>query len=137
MPRLGGIFDYDAKRERLEEVGRELENPNVWDNPQRAQELGKERANLDRIVGGIRTLTDALGEAGDLLDLAVGENDESTISAVSDDVDHLASKVEKLEFQRMFSGKMDSANAFVDIQAGADGTEAQDWTKMLLRMYLR
>ena len=63
------------KSERLEEVSRELENPNVWDNPQRAQELGKERANLERIVGGIRTLTDALGEAGDLLDLAIGEND--------------------------------------------------------------
>jgi peptide chain release factor 2 len=136
-PRSGGIFDFDAKSERLEEVSRELENPNVWDNPQRAQELGKERANLDRIVGGIRTLTDSLGEAGDLLDLAVGENDESTISAVSDDVEHLAAKVEKLEFQRMFSGKMDSANAFVDIQAGAGGTEAQDWAEMLLRMYLR
>jgi len=136
-PRSGGIFDFDTKSERLEEVTRELENPNVWDNPQRAQELGKERANLDRIVGGIRTLTGSLGEAGDLLDLAVGENDEGTISAVAGDVDNLASKVEKLEFQRMFSGKMDSTNAFVDIQAGAGGTEAQDWAEMLLRMYLR
>ncbi len=125
------------KSERLEEVSRELENPNVWDNPQRAQELGKERANLERIVGGIRTLTDALGEAGDLLDLAIGENDEGTIAAVSHDVDGLAAKVEKLEFQRMFAGKMDSTNAFVDIQAGAGGTEAQDWAEMMLRMYLR
>ena len=71
------------KSERLEEVTRELENPTIWDNPQRAQDLGKERANLDRIVGGIRSLTDALGEAGDLLDLAIGENDEGTIAAVS------------------------------------------------------
>src|SRR5690349_3353249 len=92
---------------------------------------------LERIVGGIRTLTDSLGEAGDLLDLAVGENDEGTAAAVADDVDGLAAKVEKLEFQRMFSGKMDSANAFVDIQAGAGGTEAQAWAEMLLRMYLR
>ncbi|HKE47026.1 MAG TPA: peptide chain release factor 2 [Rhodanobacteraceae bacterium] len=134
---LRGYLDFDTKSERLEEVSRELESPNVWDNPQRAQELGKERANLDRIVGGIRTLTDSLGEAGDLLDLAVGESDEGTIEAVSDDVDGLAAKVEKLEFQRMFAGKMDSANAFVDIQAGAGGTEAQDWAEMLLRMYLR
>ena len=135
--RSGGIFDYDAKAERLEEVGRELENPDVWNNPQRAQELGKERAGLERIVGGIRTLRERLAEAGDLLELAVGESDESTAIAVGDDVEKLGAKVEKLEFQRMFSGEMDIANAFVDIQAGAGGTEAQDWAEMLLRMYLR
>jgi len=135
--RSGGIFDFDTKSERLEEVTRELESPTIWDNPQRAQDLGKERASLDRIVGGIRTLTDSLGEAGDLLDLALGENDESTIVAVAADVDGLSAKVEKLEFQRMFAGKMDAANAFVDIQAGAGGTEAQDWAEILLRMYLR
>ncbi len=135
--RSGGIFDYDAKAERLEEVGRELENPDVWNNPQRAQELGKERAGLERIVGGIRTLRERLAEAGDLLELAVGESDESTAIAVGDDVEKLGVKVEKLEFQRMFSGEMDIANAFVDIQAGAGGTEAQDWAEMLLRMYLR
>ena len=135
--RSGGIFDFDSKSERLEEVTRELENPDIWDNPQRAQDLGKERANLERIVGGIRSLTDALAEAGDLLELALEENDEGTIAAVADDVDSLSARVEKLEFQRMFAGKMDSANAFVDIQAGAGGTEAQDWAEMLLRMYLR
>ena len=74
------------KSERLEEVSRELENPDIWNNPQRAQELGKERANLERIVGGIRSLTDTLGEAGDLLDLAIGENDEGTVAAVAEPV---------------------------------------------------
>ena len=135
--RLGGIFDYETRQERLEEVSRELENPNIWDNPERAQQLGKERAQLDRVVNGIRTLNDGLSGAEELLQLAEAEKDESTALAVSDDVDGLQRKVEALEFQRMFSGKMDSHNAFVDVQAGAGGTEAQDWAEMLLRMYLR
>jgi peptide chain release factor 2 len=92
---------------------------------------------LDKIVHGIRNLTDGLNGAGELLELAAGENDEGTAQAVAADVESLAAKVEALEFQRMFSGKMDSHNAFVDVQAGAGGTEAQDWAEMLLRMYLR
>ncbi|GAB3752475.1 peptide chain release factor 2 [Lysobacter olei] len=89
------------------------------------------------MVTGIRTLTDGLVGANELLELAEMENDEGTALAVVDDVDTFAKDVEKLEFQRMFSGKMDSANAFIDIQAGAGGTEAQDWAEILLRMYLR
>ena len=135
--RYGGIFDYDAKRERLEEVSRELENPNIWDNPERAQQLGRERAQLDKIVNGMRSLKEALVSADELLQLAAAENDDGTAQAVAADVDGLAAKVEALEFQRMFSGKMDPHNAFVDVQAGAGGTEAQDWAEMLLRMYLR
>src|SRR5262249_37736367 len=122
---------------RLEEVGRELENPNVWDNPERAQQLGKERAQLDKIVNGIRSLTEGLSGADELLQLAEAESDAGTATAGSSDADGWAQKVEALEFQRMFSGKMDSHNAFVDVQAGAGGTEAQDWAEMLLRMYLR
>ena len=135
--RSGGIFDYDAKRERLEEVERELENPDIWNDPERAQALGRERSMLDKTVNGIRDLKDGLGGAGELLDLAAMESDEDTALAVVVDVDRFEKGVEQLEFQRMFSGKMDSANAFVDIQAGAGGTEAQDWAEMLLRMYLR
>ena len=134
--RYGGIFDYDAKAERLEEVGRELESPNVWDNPQRAQDLGRERASLERVVNGIRTLGEGFVEANELVELAATEQDEDTARAVEVDVDRLEKQVEKLEFERMFSGKMDSANAYVDVQAGAGGTEAQDWAEMLLRMYL-
>jgi len=92
---------------------------------------------LDRIVNGIRVLNDGLAGAGELLELAESEDDDSTAQAVSRDVDGLTAHVEKLEFQRMFSGKMDSHNAFVDVQAGAGGTEAQDWAEMLLRMFLR
>jgi peptide chain release factor 2 len=135
--RFGGIFDYDAKRERLEEVTRELENPSIWERPERAQQLSKERAGLDRVVEGIRRLSDGLRGADELLQLAVEEGDESAIQAIAADVDQYARGIERLEFERMFSGEMDAANAFVDVQAGAGGTEAQDWASMLLRMYLR
>ena len=135
--RSGGFFDYDAKRERLEEVERELENPDVWNDSERAQALGRERSLLDKTVNGIRELTDGLAGGNELLELAEMEDDEETALAVVTDVDRLEKGVEAIEFQRMFSGKMDTANAFVDIQAGAGGTEAQDWAEMLLRMYLR
>jgi len=135
--RFGGIFDYETKSERLEEVTRELENPKIWDNPERAQQLGKERSTLDKIVNGIRALDEGLSGADELLQLAQAEDDESTAIAVQKDVEGLNARVEALEFQRMFGGKMDSHNAFVDVQAGAGGTEAQDWAEMLLRMYLR
>jgi peptide chain release factor 2 len=135
--RSGGFFDYDARRERLEEVERELEVPSVWDDPERAQALGRERASLDRTVNGIRTLTEGLSGAAELLELVEAEQDEETLAAIEADVSRYAREVDQLEFQRMFSGEMDSHPAFVDIQAGAGGTEAQDWAEMLLRMYLR
>jgi peptide chain release factor 2 len=135
--RFGGIFDYDAKRERLEEVNRELENPDIWNKPEYAQQLGRERSLLDKTVNGLRTLGEGLTGASELLELAEMESDEETAIAVSNDVERYSQGVEKLEFQRMFSGEMDAANVFVDIQAGAGGTEAQDWAEMLLRMYLR
>jgi len=118
-------------------VNRELESPDVWNNAERAQALGRERSALEKVVIGIRTLTDGLSGGEELLELAEMEGDESTADAVVADVERYAREVEKLEFQRMFSGQMDSANAFVDIQAGAGGTEAQDWAEILLRMYLR
>src|SRR6185437_10565380 len=135
--RLGGIFDYASKRERLEEVRRELESPTIWDNPPHAQELGRERARLDTIVSGIDHLSAGLADAKELLDMAIEAGDDDTAQSVIDDLAKLDAQVNKLEFQRMFSGKMDATNAFVDIQAGAGGTEAQDWAEMLLRMYLR
>ncbi|MGE8226474.1 MAG: peptide chain release factor 2 [Stenotrophomonas sp.] len=134
---LRGYLDYDVKKERLEEVTRELENPDIWNNPEYAQTLGRERSMLDKTVTGIADVLDGLSEATELLELAEGEQDEDTALAVVADLDKFQSHIEKLEFQRMFSGEMDSCNAFVDIQAGAGGTEAQDWAEMMLRMYLR
>ncbi|WP_426683147.1 peptide chain release factor 2 [Xanthomonas translucens pv. undulosa] len=134
---LRGFLDYDVKKERLEEVTRELESPDVWNDPERAQSLGRERANLEKTVGGIASVLDGLNEALEFLELAESEEDEDTALAVVADVERFQAHVEKLEFQRMFSGQMDASNAFVDIQAGAGGTEAQDWAEILLRMYLR
>jgi peptide chain release factor 2 len=134
---LGGIFDYDAKRERLIEVQRELEQPNVWDDPTRAQELGRERARLEQEVEGIDTITGGIDDARDLLELADEEGDIDTITSVEQDIGSIEEQLSALEFRRMFSGEMDSANAFIDIQSGSGGTEAQDWANMLLRMYLR
>ncbi|QNH24203.1 peptide chain release factor 2 [Xanthomonas theicola] len=134
---LRGFLDYDVKKERLEEVTRELESPDVWNDPERAQGLGRERANLEKTVGGIASVLDGLSEALEFLELAESEDDEDTALAVAADVGRFQAHVEKLEFQRMFSGRMDASNAFVDIQAGAGGTEAQDWAEILLRMYLR
>jgi peptide chain release factor 2 len=136
MP-LGGTFDYAGKKERFEEVLRELEDPSVWNEPERAQALGRERAQLEDVVEGMDKLSASLSDASDLLEMAVEENDEDTVAAVVDDVEAAEKGVAQLEFRRMFSGEQDAANAFVDIQAGSGGTEAQDWAEMLLRMYLR
>jgi len=133
----GGTFDYDAKRERLTEVQRELEQPDVWDDPQRAQELGRERARLENEVDVIDTVSSGVTDARELLELAEEEGDSDTIESVISDIGSIRQRLEGLEFRRMFSGEMDQANAFIDIQSGSGGTEAQDWANMLLRMYLR
>ncbi|MDD3449453.1 MAG: peptide chain release factor 2 [Gammaproteobacteria bacterium] len=134
---LRGYLDYDGKRERLEEVVGELEDPAVWNKPDRAQELGRERARLEDEVKALEALDQGLGDARELLELAREENDAGTVEEVAADVERLESQVAGLEFRRMFSGEMDGSNAYVDIQAGSGGTEAQDWANMLLRMYLR
>ena len=133
----GGIFDYDDKREKLEEVLLELENPDVWNDPPRAQQLGKEKASLESVVAGLENALQALEDASELLELAAAEEDEATVAEVTADLDGVEESVAALEFRRMFSGEMDENNAFLDIQSGAGGTEAQDWAEMLLRMYLR
>ncbi len=116
---------------------RELEEPSVWDDPERAQSLGKERAQLEQVVTGLDQLSIGLGDADELLGLAIEEDDSSTVDDVVSDLDGLEEHIAELEFRRMFSGEMDARNAFVDIQSGAGGTEAQDWANMILRMYLR
>lgn len=134
---LGGIFDFDRRKEELEEVSRELEQPGIWDNPENAQKLGQERSRLEKIVVTIEELDSGLNDAEELLEMSVEEDDEDSINSIIDDLKFLDTEVVGLEFRRMFSGEMDACNAFVDIQAGSGGTEAQDWAEMLLRMYLR
>jgi len=115
----------------------ELEAPDVWNDPDRAQALGRERAQLEGVVNNVDELSGGLEDAGDLLEMAVEEGDADTVDAIAGDVDGFEKRVAELEFRRMFSGEMDANNAFLDIQAGSGGTEAQDWAEMLLRMYLR
>ncbi|HSG59608.1 MAG TPA: peptide chain release factor 2 [Woeseiaceae bacterium] len=134
---LRGYLDYDGKAERLVEVQRELEQPDVWNQPERAQALGQERAQLEQIVVALDELTAGLDDAGELLQLAIEENDADTVGEVESDLAAFEQRLAGLEFRRMFSGEMDANNAYLDIQSGAGGTEAQDWAEMLLRMYLR
>ena len=116
---------------------RELEDPTLWNDPEKAQAIGRERAELEGVVLTLDNLDCGLVDAKDLLDLAVEEDDEGTLRDVTAELDGLEKAVADLEFRRMFSGEMDSCNAFLDIQSGAGGTEAQDWASMLQRMYMR
>jgi peptide chain release factor 2 len=133
----GGIFDYEAKAERLQVVNAELEDPGVWHNPKHAQELGREKKALEGVVQTLAALSAGLTDARELFALAADEGDHATLQAIEHDADAFQQKLEELEFRRMFSHSADPLNCFLDIQAGAGGTEAQDWASMLLRQYLK
>ena len=133
----GGIFDFDLKSEKLEQVNAELEDPKVWEEPKRAQDLGKEKKSLEAVVDSLTQIDAGLRDASDLFAMAREENDEDTLIAVETDTHDLQKQIEAMEFRRMFSNPLDKNNCFIDIQAGAGGTEAQDWASMLLRQYLR
>jgi len=126
-----------VKKDRLAEVELELGESNVWDKPEYAQSLGRERAELEAVVGTIDNLYEGISEVEELFSLAREEEDQELFDAADKDLESLQQQLQSLEFRRMFSGTMDSANAYLDIQAGSGGTEAQDWAEMLLRMYLR
>jgi len=134
---LGGTFDYLNKKDRLAEVELELGDPEVWNDPDRAQELGRERASLEMVVETIETLDSGILDTRELLEMAAEEEDVDTVADIEAEIAQLGAHLEKLEFRRMFSGEMDVNNAYLDIQAGSGGTEAQDWAEMILRMYLR
>ncbi len=118
-------------------MGKELENPDVWGDPDRAQALGKERASLEAVVETLDRIHRVLDESQELFSLAEEEQDSGTLADVAAEVTKVNGEIEKLEFRRMFAGEMDQHNAYLDIQSGSGGTEAQDWADMLLRMYLR
>ena len=133
----GGIFDYDLKKERLEEVLRELEDPTIWNDQSRAQAMAKEKGELENVLNVLEGLSAQLEDAQALLDLAVEADDESLLEDVQAELTTAEEELAKLEFRRMFSNPMDPNPCYVEIQAGSGGTEAQDWASMLLRMYLR
>lgn len=138
MPKVfGGIFDYDAKSARLVEVSQILEDPNIWNDAQRAQELGRELRSLEGVVLSLNAIEQNLNDTGDLFEMARDENDDDTLNAVSADIDSIEKNVAAMEFRRMFNNPLDPNPCFIEIQSGAGGTEAQDWASMLLRMYIR
>ena len=114
-----------------------LENPDIWNDPAEAQKLGEERARLEKTVGTLDELENGIQDNLELVDLAGEEKDTTALAEIEKDLTGLRESLERLEFRRMFSGEVDQANSFLDIQAGSGGTEAQDWAQMLLRMYLR
>ncbi len=137
LKNYGGIFDYDAKASRLEEIVGLLEDPKIWDDAEKAQALGRERKTLESVVLSLDRITQRLIDGHELFDLAKGEDDEETLIAVENDLVAIEQEVSGLEFRRMFNNPADANNCFIDIQAGAGGTEACDWASMLLRQYLR
>ncbi|MDG0969684.1 MAG: peptide chain release factor 2 [Porticoccaceae bacterium] len=134
---LRGYLDYTNRKDRLTEVELELGEPDVWNNPEQAQALGRERAALELVVRTIENLDAGVSDARELLSMAVEEEDADTVADVEAEMAALEAQLAKLEFRRMFSGAMDENSAFLEIQSGSGGTEAQDWAEMLLRMYLR
>ncbi|HEY9278574.1 MAG TPA: peptide chain release factor 2 [Eoetvoesiella sp.] len=134
---LRGYLDYDAKSERLQVVNAELESAEVWNDPKHAQDLGREKKSLENVVRSLSEIGKGLAEALELFELAADDDDDATLTAIEKDCDALGTRLEDLEFRRMFNNPADPLNCFVDIQSGAGGTEAQDWASILLRQYLR
>ena len=135
--RSGGIFDFETRHQRLAEVSQLLEDPNVWNDNERSQKLGREKRELEYIVSTLTDVQNGLRDSRELFEMAREENDDDTLLGIQNDTDELEKQVAEMEFRRMFSHPMDANNCFMDIQSGSGGTEAQDWASMLLRMYLR
>ncbi|HEX4234356.1 MAG TPA: peptide chain release factor 2 [Caldimonas sp.] len=134
---LRGYLDYDRKALRLNEVNAALENPNVWNEPQRAQDLGREKRSLDTVVATIDHLSTNLADSRELYEMSKADGDDGSLLSIDSDAARLEATIAQLEFRRMFDNPADPSNCFIDIQAGAGGTEACDWAAMLLRQYLK
>ncbi|MDZ4187199.1 MAG: peptide chain release factor 2 [Hydrogenophaga sp.] len=134
---LRRYLDYDAKASKLKEVESALEDPSVWNDPKRAQDLGREKKSLEDVVLVLDRLTNELTDNTELFEMSSEDGDTDGLITIEGESAKVAAEVEKLEFRRMFSNPADPLNCFLDIQAGAGGTEACDWASMLLRQYLR
>ncbi|MEI7917551.1 MAG: peptide chain release factor 2 [Methylophilaceae bacterium] len=134
---LRGYLDFENKQQRLEEVSQLLEDPNIWNDNDRSQKLGKERRELEGVVKSLVEIDSGIRDSSELFEMAKDEGDESTLLSIEKDSLSLEAELEGIEFRRMFANPMDPNNCFMDFQSGSGGTEAQDWASMLLRMYLR
>jgi peptide chain release factor 2 len=133
----GGIFDFETKQQRLQEVSQLLEDPAIWNDNERSQKLGKEKRELEFVVQSLSQVASGLRDSQELFEMAREENDDATLLGIQADSEQLEQRVAEMEFRRMFANAMDPNNCFIDIQSGSGGTEAQDWASMLFRMYLR
>ena len=133
----GGIFDVAQKQSSLEDINLKLSDESTWSNLELSQSLNKEKADLEKFLDLFLSVDEAISDNLDFLDIAIEESDDASINEINEEAQALISSVEDLEFNRMFSNKMDPNSAFIDIQSGSGGTEAQDWADMLLRMYTR
>ena len=135
--RLGGTFDVDSKEKEILEIENQLLKKEIWSDIEKSTDLNKRKTFLEKSLAIYKDSLNKLSDNKLLLDMALEEDDQTTIKQISDEILEIKPSIENLEFTKMFSGKMDSSNAFVDIQSGSGGTEAQDWADMLLRMYLK
>ena len=133
----GGIFEVADKENLLVDINNKLSEESTWSNLDLSQNLNKEKADLEKFLDSFLSVDETINDNLDLLEIAIEESDQDSITEIAEETHSLNSRVEDLEFNRMFSNKMDPNSAFIDIQSGSGGTEAQDWAEMLLRMYTR
>jgi peptide chain release factor 2 len=133
----GGLFDWDTAEQRLGELNRQSEDPQLWGDPQRAQKVMRQRQQLERSIKSYRELESTLDDALTLMELGEAENDQATISEAGAALEHLAHDAQRKEIEALLSGEADGNDAYLEVHAGAGGTESQDWAAMLVRMYTR
>ncbi|NRG18648.1 peptide chain release factor 2 [Rhizobiales bacterium] len=130
-------LDWDTAVSRLDELNALSEDPELWNDPSRAQKLMRERQHLDDNIGGVRKLESDLSDNLELIELGEAEGDQDVVSEAESTLKSLKGEVEKRQLASLLSGEADANDAYVEINAGAGGTESQDWASMLLRMYTR
>ena len=131
------VFKIEIKEKRLGEIEKQLTKEEVWSDLDLSQKLSKEKTSLEKVLSSYKTVSDKISDSQVLLEVSIEENDDSSIDEISKEVNEISIMVEELEFSRMFTNKMDSSSAYIEIQSGSGGTEAQDWAEMLLRMYTK
>ncbi len=131
------VLLVDSKKDRLKQIESDLSEEKVWSDLELSQKLSKEKTSIEKALSSFNEVSDKLSDSIVLLDVSIEENDDSSLEEISNEVQGITSSIEELEFSRMFTNKMDSSSAYIEIQSGSGGTEAQDWAEMLLRMYTK
>src|SRR3954447_15106728 len=134
---LGGIFDVDASTARLAELNKLAEDPNLWNDPQKAQKLMQERTSLEDSLGGIGKVERELEDGVGMIELGEAEGDEAVVAEAEAGLKALKKEIARRELEALLSGEADRFDSYLEVHAGAGGTESQDWASMLLRMYTR